>query len=325
MLNRRVVVAASLLSFVATCPVGSAAEMARGSAWSRGLALFKQSKFRAACALLSQAATAEPDNGAIWADLGLCELKRGDKASSLHASLLATRSDDPRVRKNAYFNLYLAGRAVDLPAECSVLAEAPELACQTPAFACSSEWRAYGTAEGDDGTAAVFASTARDAEALRDDVATSDGVGGTGQVPLSEQHVCFPGWCHAHAWSCGESAVVARAAMACFRKATGSISKDPCSSPGVACEAFESCQIDACSAAEDVIAGTPDAKPWPALEHEFDEKQGLCASHCSEGATLSCSVVVVDPCRNHVGYVCVEPRANGKAAHARADEVAFTE
>lgn len=325
MRNGRAMVAASLLSLVAVWPAGGAADVARDSAWSRGLALFKQSKFRAACALLSQAAAAAPDNGAIWADLGLCELKRGDKASSIHASLLATRSDDERVRKNAYFNLYLAGHELDLPAECGALVGAPELACQAPAFACSTEWRAYGSAEGNDGSVAVFAATARDAEALRDDVATSDGAGGAGQVPLSEQHVCFPGWCHMHAWSCEQSAVVARAAMACFRKATGSSSKDPCGSPGPACETLESCRTDACSAAEDTVAGTADAKPWPALEREFDEKQGRCASQCAEGETFSCSVVVVDPCRNRIGYVCAEPRGNGKAARVQASEVAFSE
>src|SRR5689334_997768 len=43
----------------------------------RALALYKQHRYDRACALLSKVVQAQPENGAAWADLGLCESKRG--------------------------------------------------------------------------------------------------------------------------------------------------------------------------------------------------------------------------------------------------------
>ena len=48
-------------------------------------------------------------------------------------------------------------------------------------------------------------------------------------------------------------------------------------------------------------------------------------STCVEGETLSCSVVVVDPCRNRIGYVCSEFDLQAKSKHplVHSGEVAF--
>jgi Flp pilus assembly protein TadD len=99
-------VAVVLAALVSASPTSADAPR---SAWARGIALFKQTRYDEACSLLAQAAAQTPTNGAIWGDLGLCEFKRGNTAASIHASLLAVRHGDERVRKSAYFNLYLAG------------------------------------------------------------------------------------------------------------------------------------------------------------------------------------------------------------------------
>jgi hypothetical protein len=322
MLSRRGVAGvAGLLSALAWTG-GSSADGAKGSAWSRGLALYKQSKFAAACPLLAEAAAAAPENGAIWADLGLCELKRGDKAASVHASLLAARFGEERVRKNAYFNLYLAGYELGVDGECGALVAPAELACSAPTFACTGDWTAHGTRSGTNGTVAIFDATEKDARARRDDIAGPlGGDSGPGEIALAESQLCFDTWCQLNAWRCEESAQVSRRAETCFQKALGPLPASLCSQDGTACETFRRCHQQACAAAEDAIDGTPGAKPWPAVVREHDEKMANCHSNCVEGNTLSCTVVVVDACQNRIGYACTEPDAKTKRAHAR--EVPF--
>ena len=312
-----------LLSLLA-CPAGSSADVVKGSAWSRGLALYKQSKFAAACPLLTEAATSAVENGAIWADVGLCELKRGDKAASVHASLLAARFGDERVRKNAYFNLHLAGYEPGVYGECGALAEPAELACNMPAFACTGDWAAYGSRSGRSGTVAVFAADEEDARARRDEIAGAlGGETGPGEVAVSESQLCFDTWCQLNGWRCEESAQVSRRAETCFAKAIGPLPTDPCLQDGAACETFQRCHKEACAAAEGAIDRTPSAKPWPAVVREHDENIANCYGNCVEANTLSCTVVVVDPCQNRIGYVCSEPAAKGKRDRVHAGEVPF--
>jgi hypothetical protein len=322
MLSRRAVASvAGLLSALAWAG-GSSADGAKGSTWSRGLALYKQSKFAAACPLLAEAAAAAAENGAIWADLGLCELKRGDNAASIHASLLAARFGDERVRKNAYFNLYLAGYGLDVDGECGALAATAELACSAPAFACTGDWTAYGTRSGTNGTVAIFDTTEEDVRARRDDIA-GPSESGPGEVALSESQLCFDTWCQLNGWRCEESKQVSRRADTCFQEALGPVPANLCSQDGTACETFQRCHQQACAAAEDAINGTSGAKPWPAVVREHDEKMANCYSNCVEGSTLSCTVVVVDPCQNRIGYVCSEPDAKSKRDRVQAREVPF--
>jgi hypothetical protein len=203
---RRGVVTVAGVLYALAWSAGSSADVAKGSAWSRGLALYKQSKFAAACPLLAEAATTAAENGAIWADLGSCELKRGDKAASIHASLLAARFGDERVRKNAYFNLHLAGYEAGVSGACGALAVPAELACSVPAFACTGDWTAYGSRSGTSGTVAVFDESEEDARARRDDIA--GGLGGetrSGEVVVSESQLCFDTWCQLNGWRCEES------------------------------------------------------------------------------------------------------------------------
>jgi hypothetical protein len=294
------------------------------SPWARGLVLYKQTRYAEACPLLAQAAAQSPTNGAIWGDLGLCEFKRGDTAASIHASLLAVRHGDERVRKSAYFNLHLAGYSVAVPSDCAALNALPaELECTTPAFACTKGWEANGTGEGDNGTVAVFASSADDAAVLRD---AFDGPMGGAQpaaVPLHEFHSCFFSWCSLNGWRCDFSPLVDQRATTCASKAVGPLPKDLCVHASPACDAYQRCSQQACDAATAAIDRTPGAKPWPAVVREHDQRMSECMKDCVEGDTLSCEVVVVDPCRDRIGYVCTEPDPKTKKDHVQAGEVSF--
>jgi hypothetical protein len=48
-----------------------------------------------------------------------------------------------------------------------------------------------------------------------------------------------------------------------------------------------------------------------------------CMKDCVEGDTLSCEVVVVDPCRDRIGYVCTEPDPKRKKDRVQAGEASF--
>lgn len=110
------------------------------------LASFRKKDYARACPLFAEAARAEPENGAIWADLGLCELRRGRKAASVRASLRAVVHGDERTRSNAYFNLGLAGVALPFPARgrCTIW-QAPEaLTCPQRVEACHLDGPGHG-------------------------------------------------------------------------------------------------------------------------------------------------------------------------------------
>jgi hypothetical protein len=273
-------------------------------AWRRGLVLLKQKKFDAACELIASAANAEQTTATIWADLGLCELKRGHADAAVHASLLAARFGDERTRKNAYFNLNLASYEVDIPGEaCGPVSVAPEAACTAPLFACTKNWQQYGTAEGDSGTVAVFDTDLEGARTQTEDASFAGEATGNA-LDLSESHACFFTWCGFHGWECDSSPVVSKRVEACYVKQHGPMPKDLCLRPSALCESFQKCSEGVCAQANAAISGAPGAKHWPAVEREYDRSQAACMADCREGETLSCSVVYVDPCQSRIGYVC---------------------
>lgn len=55
------------------------------------LARYRAGNYEAACEELDRVVRREPQNGAGWADLGLCRLRLGRRAEAIHASLLAVR------------------------------------------------------------------------------------------------------------------------------------------------------------------------------------------------------------------------------------------
>jgi hypothetical protein len=168
--------------------------------WRKALALYKQKKFDAACPLFESAAKAKQKNGAIWGDLGLCELKRGDVAASIHASNLAARFGDDSVRQAAYYNLGLASASIALPSyHCITVLSTPDSGCSKPAFACVETWEQYGTGVGQDGNVLYLSDSH---EKLQQHVKEmGDLYGDPGDPPegraFSRNQRCFS-WCARH-------------------------------------------------------------------------------------------------------------------------------
>ena len=169
-------------------------------AWRKALVLYKQKNYDAACPLFESAAKAKPKNGAIWGDLGICELRRGRLAASIHASRLAIRFGTGEVREAAYYNLGLASAAVELPSSgCITVLSTPESGCSKAAFACMASWIQYGTGMGSDGTALFLGDRY---EQVQESAASVDGLyGDPGDPPdalaFSRNWRCFD-WCARH-------------------------------------------------------------------------------------------------------------------------------
>ncbi|HWA73114.1 MAG TPA: hypothetical protein VG937_12285 [Polyangiaceae bacterium] len=177
---------------------GSAADSAAAD-WRKGLALYKQKQFDQACPLFESAAAAKKTNGAIWGDLGLCELKRGEITASVRASSLAVRFGSEKVRLAAYYNLNSASFAVELPkADCALLPSTPGLGCEKSITVCKKHWENFGTGQATNGDALYFADSVEQAEALAQELLAPtyrDGIH-SGLV-LSEDQLCFS-WCARH-------------------------------------------------------------------------------------------------------------------------------
>lgn len=77
---------------------------------------YQKGQYEIACPLFAELANAAKTNGAYWADLGLCQFRRGQIRASYHASLPAIRYGDATTRKNAAFNLHQAGYEVSVDA-----------------------------------------------------------------------------------------------------------------------------------------------------------------------------------------------------------------
>ena len=117
---------------------------ARGAPAPRTLeearALYRAGRYAEACPRFEEVTRAQPDNGAAWADLGLCELRRGQREASIRASLRAVREGDENVRVSAYRNLSTAGHRVAVPTgtDSCLDVEAPaEFACPRRARFCA--------------------------------------------------------------------------------------------------------------------------------------------------------------------------------------------
>jgi hypothetical protein len=197
--TRRALSISALCGWGLSAATTLAAPPSAREAWRQALGFFKQKRFDAACPLFESAATSEKTNGAIWADLGLCELKRGNSGASVHASLLAARYGTEKVRKNAYFNLNLAEYRFPLPGQqCAEVSAVSEAECAESIFACTREFRSYGTGAGDSGVYAIFASARETAQLYSDDTSISANSDAPSSLELSEHHECLYSWCTLH-------------------------------------------------------------------------------------------------------------------------------
>jgi tetratricopeptide (TPR) repeat protein len=167
--------------------------------WRKALQLYKQKKLDEACPLFESAAKAKQRHGAIWGDLGLCELKRGKIPESIHASQLAIRFGSPEVRRAAYFNLRLAEAKGLEFSDCARLESAPELGCKKPTFACKRDWMQYGSGMGTDGVVAFFDTDEARVKQRAEKYLQESTYEKTpeGALPLRKSERCFQ-WCARH-------------------------------------------------------------------------------------------------------------------------------
>lgn len=120
------------------------------------LQLYRSGDYERACPLFEAQTRRRLQDGAAWADLSLCEEKRGNREKARHANMLAIRWGNEQTRKNAYFNLwrmkagveltpfYAFGHDADSPRACLALRAAPELECTAEVRACPYGRRGLG-------------------------------------------------------------------------------------------------------------------------------------------------------------------------------------
>lgn len=103
--------------------------------------LYRAKKYAEACPKFEQAAKAVQNDGALWADLGVCLQKLGKTEEAAEANHQAVASGDARTRMNAYFNLVLMGKVARLPepGQCSSV-RASTYECRAPLSACGYRW-----------------------------------------------------------------------------------------------------------------------------------------------------------------------------------------
>jgi hypothetical protein len=295
--------------------------------WRTALALYKKKQYEAACPLFASVAQSQPKNGAVWGDLGLCELKRNTPeslAASVHASRLAVRFGDERVRKAAYYNLGLAEVKESLPDEgCTMISAPSEAACTKTAAVCTKTWRTSGTVYQSYGGVAFLARTAAEAERLRDEFPDLDPSADAIRTGVSlyegAENSCGS-WCAGHAWQSDDSSLVMKQALACEQKQRGPLAGaiDVCVARGKRCSDILGC-------AEAILSHTEDS---PAVAREWARLRGKCEKECTAGANsdpeTTCTVVHVDACRGYAGVVCSTPKSGGGAT-LRAVEIELAE
>ncbi|NBD14088.1 tetratricopeptide repeat protein [Corallococcus silvisoli] len=265
--------------------------------WKAGLASFREKDFARACPLLRKAAEADRIRGAIWADLGLCELKRGKKTESIHASNLAVRYGDEKVRKSAYFNLGLAGvnlapQGVTSDGSCAPIEVPKELACGQRIAACGHKLELPGyTYHEEQSAGLVVLSCAEGTCPARLDCAQQ------GDLPCSNLSIALDseetlrGMGATPDWTCEDSEVVSTRTLECASKKGAN---------------EQTCARKACEEATRWRESPAPRKAWPELEDEIDSWASVneCKS-CAEFTTRTrCTVVSIDPCTGRYGAVC---------------------
>jgi len=118
--------------------------------------LYRSGDYERACPLFQAETRRRPEDGAAWADLALCEEKRGKQEMARRANMLAIRWGNEQTRKSAYLNLWRMKAGVDLTPfgplghgadgerKCLALRAAPELACTGEVRVCAYGRRGLG-------------------------------------------------------------------------------------------------------------------------------------------------------------------------------------
>jgi tetratricopeptide (TPR) repeat protein len=256
--------------------------------------LYRAGRYDEACPRFEAVTRARPGDGAAWADLGLCELRRGRREASLRASLRAVREGDERVRASAYHNLSLAGQRVPVPTAAGVCVdvEAPaELACSQRARVCTHEVSEDGSGGGIryrgvwlTGADNLAAPPENEDDSRVDGVAVSL----SASMWISSKRCDF-------AWSF-RPPVLERVAARC--RAASSEDAD--------------CDRRARLALSEALAPTGEGAPtFPVTDGEKEEAR-VASRQClrelaeeeRQGSGTYCHLVAVDPCRRRVGVAC---------------------
>lgn len=172
-----------LLTFIAT-PDSTAAGASRAPESAKEIRaeatkLYQARRYEAACKAFRRAATLAPEDPAIAADVGLCLMKLNDFDPAIAETLRAIRlarpggpRDDPRTRRNAYYNLkqLRRGEGVAVPREgtCGALPLAP--GCDRPVHACVYRETEAGAQMGENFVMMSLGLTAEKAKPACDDV-----------------------------------------------------------------------------------------------------------------------------------------------------------
>lgn len=317
--------AASASASEAAAPNATGPEPVR----ERAVRLYQQGEFDEACALYERLVAEARTDGARWADLGLCEYRRGHTDAGHRASLLAVRYGDEATRKHAYFNLHAAGHRVHLPEQkpgggtsCELLQFAAPFACETKLWACIVPWTQYGSGGGTAGTAVIFGSKPEDMEYWKAlmpfERPQAASAAGAVQLSWEEEKLC--GFCETHAWDCARSAIVTPKVEQCFQRRAGTRREfDPSMcfrrTPAEArlCDAYMKCHDELCKQAQ---ASYEQGRPsWPEAAAEIARAHQACAD-CGLQRSRTCEVIAVDPCAGRIGYAC---RQTGRGAEPQLD------
>ena len=298
--------------------------------------LYKKKKYDEACPFYEKLATDAKVDGALWADLGLCEFRRAHAEAGQRASLLAMHYGNEAVRKNAYFNLQASGYRADLPKQkstdeisCEFLPAAPQGACDKKTWVCVVPWASYGTGGGTSGTTAVFGFGAAAMAVLRENPPFQRGeeTEDSNVVPLTNMYEEFCGYCHGHAWDCSSSSVVTPKVEQCFKKNAGTKGKpdpDVClrrtPADGKLCDAYMTCSEALCTQAQ--TAYESNRALWPKAADEIAQAHSWC-NDCGIQRSRTCEVIAVDSCNGRIGYAC-QQEVRGKKGKLTVGELTLT-
>lgn len=256
--------------------------------------LYRAGNYSQACPLFEEVTRARPEDGAAWADLGLCELRRGRREASIEASLRAVRHGDERARASAYHNLSLARHHIEVPSaagSCLELEAPAGLACTRRARLCR-HWYYEGGNGGGTHYVGAWVTDADNPEPLPEDpMSAVDGSRPDGTAVLLSASLwisskgCAPEWSFSHP---AFERAVARCRQSspetvdCEREVRLAMAPEPDAvQPGFPLTDRERKAIREAS-----------RQCWRALEAQMEEGSGTWGH-----------IVSVDPCRRRVGVV----------------------
>jgi hypothetical protein len=281
--------------------------------WLAGLTAFNEKNYAEACPLMEKAASLSPANGALWADLGMCEAAAGHRDQAVSASLRAARYGDRKARDNAYLTLQSLGERASIPAEaselkytCAWIPERPELDCGQRLWACTY---GFGVEDGrprppePSGSAVVFGVSELRRLELEGVEPSKMGYqkGAGNQLELEHEDACIAAKCgDGLSWTCERSATVKARTANCFRvkMARAPPKGDECR--GVDCDILAQCFQETCDLA--TYASVHPAS-WPEVIAELKRTHEPCEA-CKGAASFSCEILVADPCNKRIGYLC---------------------